>query len=462
MVYSLSKIAFKSLFLFVCLFVSKAAYSAVVSGLFHSDVEVVSQLMEDRQSAFNEALLKTLIKVSGHRELTLDPTLQAAFFPAERYVQSFSYKENPRYSAYIKYQEKLATEQRELGITSQTKFEQIPALQNTENDKNTFKSPEYLSHSVDINSEFVPTPLPYILEVEFSAKALEQKMRNMNLPIWGNVRPEIMFWVLVESNGERNLLGLSNESQQVNILSKIANDYALPVSFPESDDLDLSMMTISDLWGLFPDAIDRAKLRYRSNGNLMVRIYQSVSDTWSANWHLSINDLTQIGSLHNASLPDIYDELLSFLAVNLSNRFSMNSEAPGNYSIALDVADIENFKHYVDVQNFLEESALVKAFSLERMVGSIMSFNIELNTSLEQFREYLELSGKLAFISTSSVSSAPEAPGLLTHNINENTSLVLDTQRYLQKEAETPNVIQEKYVYKWLSVTPGSKKNNGE
>ena len=461
MVYSLSKIVFNSLFFLVCLLVSKTACSAVVSGLFHSNVEVGSQLTEDRQSAFNEALLKTLVKVSGHRELTLDSNLQAALFPAERYVQSFSYKENPRYIAYIKYQEKLAAEQPELG-TSLTKFEQVPDFQNTANDKNSFINTNNPNNPVDIESEFVPVPLPYILEVEFSAKALEKKIRNMNIPIWGNVRPEIMLWILVESNGERNLLGSSYESQQVNTLRQIANNYALPVSFPESDDLDLSMMTISDLWGLFPDAIDRAKLRYSANGNLMVRIYQSVSDTWSANWHLSINDLTQIGSLHNASLAEIYDELLSFLAFNLSNRFSMNSEALGKYAIALDVSDIKNFKHYVDVQNFLDESALVKAFSLERMIGSTMSFNVELNTSLQKFREYLELSGKLEYISTSSISSLPETSGLRTNNIDGNTAVVLDSNKQLQQDAGSTNLIEEKYFYKWLSVTPGSKKNNGE
>ncbi len=440
MVYSLSRYTFKTLILIILVCTSNISFSAVVSGLFHGSVEVNSQQASDRQNAFNQALIKTLLKISGHRDLVLDRNLQSSFFPAQRYVQSFSYKENPRYIAYLNYQKLLSEQENSVDET----LREMPNI-----DKNTISQAQNTDDAKDIDqidpSDFEPAPLPYLLEVDFASQALEAKMKQINLPVWGNVRPEVMFWVLIEADGERELLGTIKPNPFKEDLLKVSTDYALPVTFPFSDGVDKSALSMSDLWGLFPDAIDQAKLRYASNGNVMLRIYQSMSNTWSANWHFSINGVTYTGQLHNSAISAINDEVISFISAILAKRFSVDSSGLAvKQDITLEVVGINNFKDYVDVQNFFESIAPVKSFSLNWMEGSVMSFLVELNTKPEKFKEYVELSGKLQFISST---------------VKEIISEPASDQQVMSVVAEDPpqditSQIVRVEKYKWLSTAP--------
>lgn len=413
---SLYKISPRSIFIIICLSMPNIGFSAVVDGLFRSSVEVVSQQASDRDKAFNQALVKTLLKVSGNRDLVSRSDIQSSFFPAERYVQRFSYKENPEYASYLE------------------KLDQL-SIQEQENSQENNQS---------------SAPLPYLLTVDFAQKPLEAQMKKINLPIWGNVRADVMFWVLVESDGERILLGNNEKSQLVEGLMAIAEDYALPISFPVADNTDLKRINISDLWGLFPDAIDSAKQRYSANGNLMVRLYQSSSDTWSANWHFSINNISYTGLMHNTSMLMINDEIFSFLTNILSKRFSaVSTELSVDRDMSFEVSNINNFKDYVDVQTFLEGLAPIKSFALNWVEGSVMSFSLELNGTSEQLQEYLNLSGRLKFISSNLVEIQKEP-------------IAVEGKRELLFESEPEHEVTKSYVqiekYKWVSTTPKTNK----
>ncbi|MFT6031324.1 MAG: hypothetical protein ACI8O8_003075 [Oleiphilaceae bacterium] len=458
MAYSLFKFKFQTLIVVVFLCISNASFSAVVDGLFRSNIEVNSQQASDRETGFNEALVKTLLKVSGQRELVHDRTTQRAFFPAERYVQRFSYKENPRYTAFLEYQKQIAVQEQP------SNAEQTSIDSNLDNEINKpvdENSPQVNLDASSIDpslfdpSLFDPPPLPYLLEVDFAPEALEARMKNFNLPIWGNVRPEVMFWVLIESEGERQLIGSSTPNILTKNLIKASEDYALPFTLPVGDKLDINVLNMSDLWGLFPDAIDQAKLRYTSNGNLMVRIYQSMSNTWSANWYLSINGGAYTGQLHNSSMFAINDEIMSFISGILAKRFVVvSSDLTTIQNVNLDVSNINNFKDYVDIQKFLENLAPIELSSLDSVEGSVMSFSLVLNSTPGQLQEYLGLSGKLQFLSSTTNELFSD------HISYEQEKAKIDT---LEKEVVTSNTVTEQAVtsriirvqkYKWLSETP--------
>jgi hypothetical protein len=456
MAYSLFKLTVQILIV-VFLGISNTSFSAVVDGLFHSNIEVNSQLASDREQAFNQALVKTLLKVSGQRDLVLDQATQSTFFPAEMYVQSFSYKENPRYTAYLEYQKQIASQEQSFNSELNNDSSYV------NDEKNNLVEANDDQVSLDTNpidpSLFDPLPLAYILEVDFAPKALETRMKKSNLPIWGNVRPEVMFWVLIESEGERQLIGTSKPNIVTKNLFKATEDYALPFSLPVGDELDIDAINMSDLWGLFPDAIDQAKLRYTSNGNLMVRLYQSVSNNWSANWHFSINGGAYTGQLHNSSMLAINDEIMSFISGILAKRFSVvSSDLMTNQDVILEVSNINNFKDYVDIQKFLEDLAPIKSSSLDWVEGRVMSFSLALNGPPEQLKEYLGLSGKFQFLSstTNEIRSDTIPYEQEKAKIDTLVKEIVTSDRQLEQVVTSRIIRIQKY--KWLSATPETTK----
>tara|TARA_R110002072_G_scaffold172728_5_gene327080 strand:- start:26742 stop:28094 length:1353 start_codon:yes stop_codon:yes gene_type:complete len=425
--------------LLLCL--SLPSYSAVVEGLFHSAVEVQSQQVSDRQQAFNEALIKVLLKVNGDKALIMDQQIQERFFPAERFVQSFSYQENSRYVDYLAFQKS------ELDKSE---------LDRAELDKD---APENFPVQTDTNANsFTSVPLPYLLEVDFSSATLTKEMDKLGLPVWGNVRPDIMLWGIIESEGERQFLGLAEDNDVLDLIADAANNYAFPVSFPQADAKDKELVRASDLWGLFPDAINEAKKRYAANGNVMVRFYQSVSGLWSANWFFELNELAYSGALHDASLNEVSEALVGFISKILSQRYSIQVDAgeTEKQKINLEVININAFKDYIDIQNFLTNLAPVKSLSISWLKGSTLSLLVELNGSLSRFNEYLNLSGKLKYISTSPIIMPLVTGdiGIVTRDIgiSSDTPVIIETPTVFSTDV---NVVEK---YEWLLSSENKKK----
>lgn len=409
--------------------------AAVVSGLYQSQVEIGSKQASERQNAFNEALQKVLIKLSGQKESVNSPEVYKSFFPAERFVQSFSYIENPRYKKFLETQKLDSVN----GVAASISPESLTRLS---------------SEIVKDSSGSTKAPLPFFLNVEFSAKSIDSKMNTMKLPLWGSVRPEIMLWVLIESNGVRHFLGESNALPELAILKQSASDYALPISFPKADQLDSQALNLSNLWGLFPDAIESAKSRYSANGHLMVRIYQSAPGFWSANWLLKVGDRRETGGLNQADFATISQELLGFTAAAVSTRFTGTTEVNQSNHLILDVSNVTNFKAYISVQRFLEQSNLVSVYSLESMEGDVMSFDLELKSSIDQFNEYVNLSGKMQLLS--GVDAVLDVP----HSNPEITStqpLSVDLPTTDSTGMSSLSITVRKETYKWLNSNLDTK-----
>lgn len=364
----------KIVFIFTCFCLSGVSYAVVVEGIYTTVLQVQSQQSRDRDAALNDALMDVLLKASGDRDVLRNHEIISRLFPAEQYVVSFSYTENPDYSAYIKQQN----------------------AEKAQNRGNDVQSLAYRQQATTVSSS-EPVPLPYLIEVNFSENALEQAMKKAGIPIWGSVRPNIIFWVASEEDGQRQLLGKISDKPLLRLLKNDAARFALPILFPEGDQIDTSAVNISNLWGLFPDAVDRANTRYNTDGLLMLRVYKSLSNSWNANWSLTLGDQNYRASVSDVELSKLSESVISHVAGILVERFSIKADdqAYSDGAVKIEVSEIRSFKDYVDLQQFLEKLAAVKQISVESVDTTTVGLSLVLNTSTDKFLEYLNLSGKL-------------------------------------------------------------------
>ena len=359
----------------LCLGLSSVSYSAVVEGLFSTELEVLSQQSRDREAAFNEALVRVLLKVSGNRSLLEQNEFISRFFPAEQYVVSYAYKENPAYAEHLK----------QVAINSEAKLNESVLAD--------APSAPLIEPKMPILEP--KEPLPFLLAVNFSASALEKDMINFGVPIWGNVRPSLQFWVVLEVEGQRQLLGQSNPHVLLNFLEQDAQRFALPIIFPIGDEIDREAVNISNLWGLFPDAIEQAKGRYVADGDVMLRVYRSLQNTWNANWHMSVSGASYSASISDVDLETVSETVISYMARVMADRFAIQPGlAQSANQLLIDVSNVKTFKDYIEIQSFLEKLAPVKTVTINWIEGTTLSLALELNSAASQFFEYLSLSGK--------------------------------------------------------------------
>jgi len=348
-------------------FNSDRAYAASVAGLHSASVEVASQQNDDRSAAFTIALNQVLIKVSGDEANLLTPGLNAMLNSPEVYVQTYSYRDNPDYLAYLQF--RLSQQPKTQGVEK-------PAPQSAE--KQTLEQ-----------------PLPYILDVSFSAESVENKMNSFGLPIWGTVRPSILLWVVSEQSGERKITS-SSDSSVTDVAEIVAQQRGLPIYFPVVDLADISAVDIDELWGLYPESVENASRRYAPDVVVMVRLVDIGDDGWSGDWLVHTKQELLSGSKSGIDLLGLWQGLFAQVSSNLASRYAVrkSGESLKDY-IDISVSNVSTFKDYARLKKYLEALPPVSTSMLSWVNRGEVGYRIELAGTRDQFYEHIALGGGL-------------------------------------------------------------------
>jgi len=306
--------------------------------------------------------------------------------PAEPYVQSFGYRENPEYILYL--------EESKLAFEKESDDTLITGASPTEN--------ESLSEAVEYpiqgeEREPLVPPLPFILDVHFDPSIIKNKMKSLGIPVWGSVRPSVLVWMVTEDLGERAIIGTSDESPFVQLLAQHSLERGVPTFLPVADLEDISNIDTDELWGLFPESVSSASDRYSADARVLFRISNTEEDFWSGNWVLQIKGENYHGSVYDVSRGIVLSSLISSIAHTLSLKYAINTtiDTSANY-LNVEVGNISNFEDYVSVQNYLRDLSPVSEFSMTRVIGDSIEFKLILVVGQEKFFEHLELGGKLS------------------------------------------------------------------
>ena len=385
MVSFLYKTTFFTVFLSLIFTGLSPVYAVQINQLYSATVPLASQQKQDRRLGFDLAFELVLIKASGQFDKVTQPKFLETVLPAEPFVQTFSYRENPAYQEYL--QAQLMIEEADLPVESDGDAFDVEVVVGTVAVDTDELSPELI--------EEVP-PLPYLLDVSFEPSIVEAKMAELGVPIWGSVRPSVLVWLVREHEGERTLVGTSDAGELVEPLLSLGELRGVPLYLPVADLQDVSAVNVDDIWGLFPESVDLASERYRADAVVMMRVYQSDSGLWSGNWLLNLKQSFETGSRYDSELPELLESLVSDLAGILSSRYAV-SKLPGEQGsvLELEVSQINSFADYVEIQRYLTELPPVASMTMKWVRSGRAAYQVTLIGSKDQFFEHVDLGGRL-------------------------------------------------------------------
>ena len=85
-------------------------YAVQINKLYSASVPIASQQKQDRLLGFDQAFSLVLVKASGQFNKVTQPEFISSLLPAEPFVQTFSYRENPAYQEFMQSQSMLDDE----------------------------------------------------------------------------------------------------------------------------------------------------------------------------------------------------------------------------------------------------------------------------------------------------------------------------------------------------------------
>lgn len=317
------------------------SYAAEVDNLYQASAPVSSRDEQERATLTPELLRQVMLKVVGNQSLLDSAALEPVLAKAVSFMQQYEY-------------------QRSNIVADLTR-------------------PDKLS-----------------LKLSFEPAAVNTAIRELNLPIWGKIRPDILVWLAVSHEGQQSLLGLeSDEAGIFRPLSQAADSRGLPVLMPLMDLSDQSALKFNDVWQTQQSIIKTASQRYGADVILSARVnlqgdeaqidWQAMGDSISDSWHSQ-------GSLQQA-LNEGMGQLADKLALSYSQQVS--NDAP-EQQLNLQITNVLGFADYNRLMNYLQQLDLITDIRVNNLNEQQLDLDIAYRGSVELLQRTLAVGRMLA------------------------------------------------------------------
>jgi hypothetical protein len=352
-------------------FSSMQIFAVEVNNLYNARVTVNSQTNSDQKRALQQAMGAVVLKVGGQQNLLTNPAIKSALKKVNQYVANFRYQRDGK---------------------------------NTQ------------------------------LLVSFDESKINQLFEQANLPIWGRLRPQVLIWIVEENGLVRSIISnvepssFSNNSiyQASSHLSATVEEFStlrgLPILMPLMDLTDVNTISTSDVWGRFAHQIQIASQRYNPESIIVIRLSnsslvpkstavpvencllcQKEQQQYALDWSFiadaqgydrDIIGAQLFGEMSYGIEPEkLLQKALSLISDQIYQKYALGNDIDNNFTI--DVTDIGSLKHFIEVEQFLEQLSSVKSVKLLSASGSNRRFELTLKSSGPAFLSSLKLNNQL-------------------------------------------------------------------
>lgn len=257
---------------------------------------------------------------------------------------------------------------------------------------------------------------PQVLSIRFTfqAKSVLALVRQAGLPIWWTKRPQTVVWVVVDEPGQRRILGADDSSSLVQGLLTQAVLRGLPVALPLMDLDDSILVSVSDVWGKFTDALNVASERYGAAQYLIGRF--SVQEIlgerlYSGEWQLmQVQPGENSSNVPNSNTPSAFVAAgvrglqaqniegvaragVDMAATSLAEEYAIFGLNPQNHEIS--VSGLDSLQSYSKLVAYLQEFEFVERVDVLALQGNVISLQIFSSATLDRLLSLLAMEGRL-------------------------------------------------------------------
>ena len=317
---------------------AQAASAQRLDNFYQGSAPVSSRSDAQRQSAINSALGEVLVRMTGDVSISLSDAAQPLLGSASRYVRSYRYADQP-----------------------------LP--------------------------EDAPpgTPAGQQLLVDFDGRALARAARDYGLPLWDELRPVTLVWVLGPVDGRpRQIWSAEQIEAQLPGLREAAFKRGLPLRYPVLDEQDLGALGVYDLVSLDRPRIQAASARYQPSHVLLLRL-ESRGMNWSARWAFPQEDgpVRQWESM-GATPDEAVRGGMSPYADELAQRYALRVAAGWVQSARLRVQGLRRLDDYARVSQYLEALNLVEWAQPSEVRDDSVVFQLQFEGELADLKRTLD------------------------------------------------------------------------
>ena len=336
--------------LFICLLVLSTSMPAIeVEELYSAKISVPSQQSNERTKALRKALAEVFVKIGGNDSILQKQALKSAISQVNKYVLQYRYQSDEQQLSLI---------------------------------------------------------------ATFNENKVNQLFIDANIPIWGKLRPQIIFWVVDETDLHRTLVAASHDSLIKETILQQAKRYGLPAIFPIVDISDVELVSTSDVWGRFIAPVVSASKRYAAETIVLIRVSDHsllsaqelvtkqtcklCSRMHVVDWTIITSDDNQLiksEQFQDTQVVPLLETVIADIASTMYKSYAFNINENNEYLI--DVANVNSLERYANITEFFRELSVIKSFQLVSAAGESRRFKLKILGSEQSLLQSLQLNQSL-------------------------------------------------------------------
>lgn len=367
-----------------------SAHAAPPVDIYQAEALVRSQAEAERNAAARATFGEVIIRVSGQRRALEHPAVRQAINNAPNYLFGFTYQSTRK--------------------------------------KITVKGRAYPAVRLQLN---------------YSPEAINQLLRQSQLPVWPAQRPKVLVWLVAqESSG----LHIVPQASALHALQAQAAYRGLPTMFPAMDIEDNLSISPDDLWRMDLEKIQAASQRYKPDAILIGRYTPysmgpipprldpdapsvdeasesgipsttMASDTssvgpWVGEWHLVQGDNTQVFTDETPEVAGLFESAIDRAADYLAGLYAITPSLQGASPrvAVLHIGGIDDFGAFKQAQRYLSELAMVEHMDVLQVNKDGLLVALTTEGDSKVLVSTLALGGKLQpAVAASASIAAPDA-----------------------------------------------------
>lgn len=323
---------------------------AVAQGSYAAEVVVNSQGAGERRAAFSRALAQVLGKLSGDRSSASRPGVGAELRQAEKYVESYDYRQDEGRSA-----------------------SGAPSFKTT-------------------------------LVVRFDQNAVDGLAMALALPVWPQPRPKPVLWLAIDDGSGPRLVDVASADAARSTLDRaIQRGYRL--GLPNGSAAERAV--VGAIWRGDTAAVARASQRYSPPMQLIGKLFRD-GGAWKADWIFVDNGkVLSRWSESGANPRQVMAAGADGSADALMKRYAKRADTgpAGTYRVAF--TGLRSADDYVRLSGYLQGLVVVRAIRPASATPQRMEFDLELLSGLRGFDMMVGRDGVLAAVDAGRDTSIP-------------------------------------------------------
>ncbi|PKM22839.1 MAG: hypothetical protein CVV10_02220 [Gammaproteobacteria bacterium HGW-Gammaproteobacteria-14] len=251
-----------------------------------------------------------------------------------------------------------------------------------------------------------------ILAMQFDVPALMAQLETQRVPVWTLVRPQVVFWLVVQRSASGELLAMESTDPAALTLIAAAQERGLPMTLPLMDAEDQGRIRPADIRGQFDQVLMKAADRYQASFNVAAIMFPGAKP--QLRWRLLENGrLEDSGQIDADTEQEVIDRMMDRVTNLIASRYRVVYGEPRPMSLTID--GVVSLADWRNLTTHVQGLAGVRDTRVRGVAGQRVTVNLMFTGEPEQLPVLLGLdprlrpcaTGRLAMVAPE-LTSAPE------------------------------------------------------